>query len=156
MSSPVRTIRVVDHGSNRLLAVARKTRPIVTEVGVLGSAAAKKEGDGITVGDIAAWAEYGSVTAPVRSWLRGWIDEHEAEVMAVYRAEMRAVIALERTPEQASQRLGAWIVGSIQQRIAAGIAPPNAPETIARKGSSTPLIDTGLFRSSITSRSPRE
>jgi len=154
MAGPVRTIRVVDHGADRLLAVARRVRPIVTEVGVIGSAAARVEGE-VTVGDIATWAEYGTVTAPVRSWLRGWIEENEAAVMAVYRAEMRAVIDLERTPEQASARLGAWIVGSIQQRIASGIAPPNASATIARKGSSTPLIDTGLFRSSITSRTPR-
>jgi hypothetical protein len=41
-------------------------------------------------------------------------------------------------------------VGVIKQRIANGIAPPNSPYTIARKGSSKPLIDTGQLRNSIT------
>ena len=129
----------------------------MTEVGVIGSKASAPEGGAqdVTVADVARWAELG-IGQPMRSWLGGWVDEHAAELDATMSAELRAIIRGERSPEQASARVGAWIVGSIQERIARGIEPPNAESTIARKGSSTPLIDKGQLRSSITSRTPRE
>jgi hypothetical protein len=46
--------------------------------------------------------------------------------------------------------LGTKAVGEIQKRMARGIKPDNAPSTIAAKGSSTPLIDTGRLRQSVT------
>ena len=48
-------------------------------------------------------------------------------------------------------RLGQKVVGDVQQRMADGIGPPLDPETVRRKGSSTPLIDTGRLRQSIDS-----
>jgi hypothetical protein len=50
----------------------------------------------------------------------------------------------------ALDRLGAKFVGDIQRRIKAHIPPPLQQSTIDRKGSSTPLIDTGVLWSSIT------
>lgn len=121
------------------------------EVGVLGQNAAREEGEGVTVAMVAEWAEYG-IGQPERSWLRGWIDEAGPEIERRMAAETRAVLAGTRTQAQAHARLGAWAVGEIQLRISRGIAPENAQSTIDRKGSSTPLIDTGQLRSSITSR----
>jgi hypothetical protein len=63
---------------------------------------------------------------------------------------MRTVIEGKRTSDQVLEILGQRAVGQIQERIASGIAPANAPSTVAKKGSSTPLIDTGVLRSSIT------
>ena len=50
----------------------------------------------------------------------------------------------------ALQRIGLWAQSEIQQRISDGIPPQNAPYTINKKGSSTPLVDTGQLRSSIS------
>jgi hypothetical protein len=54
--------------------------------------------------------------------------------------------------EQGMNLLGLSLVGGIQKRIAAGIAPPVTAATQARKGPSktTALINSGQFRSSIT------
>ena len=38
----------------------------------------------------------------------------------------------------------------MQEAISAGIDPPNAESTIKAKGSSTPLVDDGTLRQSIT------
>ena len=46
--------------------------------------------------------------------------------------------------------VGELCVGNIVQKISEGVAPPNAPSTIKSKGSSTPLVDTGAYRQSIT------
>jgi hypothetical protein len=46
--------------------------------------------------------------------------------------------------------IGAQAVGFCRDAIANGIAPANAPSTIKRKGSATPLIDQGHLRNAIT------
>ena len=144
------SVRVVDRGARALLTRLRASATAV-EVGVLGADAAKEESEGVTVADVARWAEFG-IGQPQRRWLGGWIDENQAALLERVRIESRAVIAGDRTKPEALARLGLWIQGGIQQRIANGIEPPNAESTVERKGSSTPLIDKGQFRSSIANR----
>lgn len=144
------SVRTVDRGANALKArLKAKARSV--EVGVIGVKSGEEESPGVTVADVATWAEYG-LGQPQRSWLRDWIEENQAQVETAMRAESDAVLKGTRTKAQALARLGAWIAGAIQERIAAGIEPPNADSTIDRKGSSKPLIDKGQFRSSISSR----
>lgn len=144
------SVRVVDRGARALLTRLRASATAV-EVGVLGADASKEESEGVTVADVARWAEYG-IGQPQRRWLGGWIDENQAALLERVRIESRAVIAGDRTKPEALARLGLWIQGGIQQRIANGIEPPNAESTVERKGSSTPLIDKGQLRSSIANR----
>ena len=47
-------------------------------------------------------------------------------------------------------QVGSYAVAVCQEHISAGIDPPNAESTIAKKGSSTPLVDNGTLRQSIT------
>lgn len=47
-------------------------------------------------------------------------------------------------------KLGALAAGDIQAEITSLQSPPNSPVTIAKKGSSNPLIDTGEMRASVT------
>ena len=139
-----------DRGAVALVASLRTPGVEYVEVGVLGADRGTYDG-GVTTADIAEWAEFG-IGQPMRSWLRAWADMNEAAVRRFAREELKAVKAGSRTMRQAHARMGVWIVGQIQARIAAGIEPENAPSTIAQKGSSKPLIDTGIFRASITSR----
>ena len=46
--------------------------------------------------------------------------------------------------------VGAYAADVIQQRIVDLKEPPNSPITIALKGSSNPLVDTGHMRQSVT------
>ena len=46
-------------------------------------------------------------------------------------------------------QLGLLMVGDIQKEITDLKTPPNAESTIKKKGSSNPLIDTGLMRNSV-------
>lgn len=147
-------VRVVDRGASKLLRDVKAAGATV-EVGVVGQEG-EKPATGhpeVTVAQVAEWMEYGVPgRIPARSWLRAWIDENGPAIEARVQTETRAVIEGKRTKAQALARVGVWAVGEIQKRIAAGIDPPNADSTIARKGSSVPLIDTGQLRSSITSR----
>lgn len=129
--------------------IARLEHRMNVKVGVQGSDATKPHGP-VTVVDIAAIHEFGLGNNPERSWLRAWFDENQGEATAKLRSGMQNVIAGKISIETLGRALGLWAQTSMQARIAAGISPGLAAETIARKESSTPLIDTGVFRSSIT------
>lgn len=54
--------------------------------------------------------------------------------------------------EKALQLFGEQVKGEIQQSILETNSPPLKPATIARKGSSKPLIDTGFMIKNVTSK----
>ncbi len=60
--------------------------------------------------------------------------------------------ALQKEKEEILRKAGAFLEGAIKQTITEGRSewPPLKPETIRRKKSSRPLIDTGKLRNSIT------
>jgi len=138
-----------DHGAKAVLDAARRLGAggVVLRVGVL-------EGDadhgGVTVGEVAAFHEFGTATIPQRSFIRAWYDENLEANKTIWRAVMARAMRGEITREQGLNQLGALFVGQIQKRIADGIPPELAESTIRQKGSSVPLIDTGQLRSSIT------
>lgn len=51
---------------------------------------------------------------------------------------------------QEMDRLGTLFEAEIVARIKSGVPPPNAPATVAKKKSTTPLIDTGDLFGSVT------
>lgn len=129
-------------------------------VGVLADAP-KKEGtragkrgrqiqQAATLAQVAAAHEFGTDRVPCRSFIRATVDLKAAEIHATQESLVMLVATGKVTPEAAMERLGAFTQGLVQARIAEGINPPLAASTIARKGSSKPLVDTGQLRSSIT------
>lgn len=113
----------------------------------------------LTVGTIANVHEFGKVIhhksgrvtrIPARSFIRAAIDEYEDALQKRATLLGTGVVLLKFTAHQALELLGMYTVGVMQQRIANRIAPPNRPRTIAAKGSSVPLIDSGQLRGSIT------
>lgn len=112
---------------------------------------------GVPVATVANWAEYGTtrtvtrtnergetvetqvVHTPARAPLRTWFDSNQAELNELVRK-------YSASPEQLALKLQA----SVQRYIGRGVPPPNAPSTIRAKGSSKPLIDSGVLRSAYT------
>lgn len=124
-----------------------------------GNAAKKSDNDGVggeamQLIDVAIVHEFGYEEGgiPRRSFIRDWADENQDKHAEQVRKLAAAVIAGKLTTEKACKQLGALWQGEVQKRIAEGIEPPLKPATIARKGSSKPLIDTGQLRSSVTHR----
>jgi hypothetical protein len=108
------------------------------------------EGSEITVGEIGTIHELG-LGVPRRSFLADWMTEKEPEIHTTLVKIGEAIIKRKVSNlEQGLERFGVWAVGSIQTRIRNRIAPELAASTIAAKGSSVPLNDTGQLRSSIT------
>ena len=144
-------LRDTDHGwKARLKGLLALKAPAHIDVGILESAGVEK--DGTSVIDVAEWNEFGTATIPERSFIRAWFDEAEPQLRQDFAALMRTVAAGKRTRAEVLELMGQRMVGQVQARMSAGIPPPNAPSTVRRKGSSTPLIDTGVLRSSVTYR----
>lgn len=147
-------VKVVDRdrGWNRVKRELKKGRVEVT-VGVQGRAADAPHGaDGkLTNADIAAINELG-LGVPERSFLRATLDANRARYIKLLKGVGDAAVAGKATLEQGAALVGEIAVGDVKQAIADGIPPPNAPSTIQRKGSSTPLIASGQMRGSITKR----
>ena len=65
-------------------------------------------------------------------------------------ANIHRVFQKRATLPQLLNTLGAKAAADVKNTIRQGIPPPNSPETIRRKGSSRPLIDTGQLINAIT------
>ena len=124
------------------------------DVGILDSGA--DHGGGVSVLDVAMWQEFGTNTIPERSFIRAWFDEDEPNLRQELTTLMQSVVEGKRTKDQALELLGQRAVARVQARMSEGVPPPNAPSTVRRKGSSTPLIDKGALRSSISYRVEQE
>lgn len=125
-------------------------------VGVLegGDAEVETEYGDLTIVELATIHEYGAPNAniPERSFLRQtFTDDRGREELAEFQAEQaRELIDGKIGAATALKRIGAWGAAKVRERIREHIDPPLRPATIARKGSSTPLVDTGHLANSIS------
>lgn len=136
----------------------KSLKRIVCAVGLLEPEGARAvPGTSLSMADLGVVHEYGVLgRIPARPWLNGYFEElGEERLRSAIGEVMGEVMDGKQDTETAYNRLGAALAGGIQERIARQIPPPNAPSTIASKGSSTPLIDTGAFRQSISGRAVR-
>lgn len=141
------TIRDHDNGAKKLMRNLKKEITIM--VGVQGTEASQAHAGGEdTVADIASKHEFG-IDVPQRSFIRDWFDQNIHENKKLLDIIPR-LIAKGFSIQQSSDQIGLKMVGSIQERISSGIPPELSQITIDLKGSSTPLINTGQLRSSIT------
>lgn len=143
------SVKDIDKGYSRLLKTIVSGKNASLKVGIFGAKAQETEPNGKTLLEIATINEFGAGHVPERSFIRGYCDEHGAEVVAHVKADCERAVKMRIPFEVVLERLGLFVVGGIQKRISEGIAPPNAASTVAKKGSSTPLIDTGKLRAAI-------
>jgi len=122
------------------------------KVGVLASEEASV-GGAITVGELAAVHEFGTRDGriPSRSFLRSTFDEQREMLVELGKKLMGAVLDGKMKTERALGFMGAKLTAEVKKKISSGdgIPPPNAPSTIAAKGSSHTLIDTGRLLGAI-------
>lgn len=143
--------RITDRGRKALAQFgARLSHGSNFAVGVPEKKGTKQHGDSeFTIAEVALVNEYG-LGVPERSFLRSFVEENREMIDEDFRKATAAVLRLQMSFEQAANILGVKYAAMIQKRITTHIPPPNAPSTVAAKGSSTPLIDTGILRASIT------
>lgn len=140
----------VDKGEAALVArLAEAAKGKTLTVGVHEEDGSAGTASGLSVAEVATINEFG-LGVPARPSITAWADENGEKVKGDFRKLGEALVQGKiRSVDQGLDAIGLKSVGEIQAKISGGIEPANAPSTIAKKGSSTPLIDKGQFRSSI-------
>lgn len=92
----------------------------------------------------------GSIVIPERSFIRSTFDEQNKKWFDFVKKRIPSLLDGRISARQLCELLGTRMVADIQKKIKDIDDPPNAPSTIAQKGSSSPLIDTGGLRMRVT------
>lgn len=106
---------------------------------------------GLLISDIAAIHEFGapSVRIPERSFLRAGIRENLPAIRAKQADLVRQVANKKLGVSTALNRLGQFMADKVRDKLEHGPFVPLKQTTINIKGSSIPLIDTGVLRNAI-------
>ena len=109
--------------------------------------------DGTPVVLVGAVNEFGSADGniPERSFLRSTVIREKNNFIKFWRSEhAREILLGEESAAQVLGLLGQMAEGEVKRTITVLSEPANKESTIKQKGSSNPLIDTGLMRQSIS------
>jgi len=107
------------------------------------------DNNGQSIAEYAAYNEFGTTRAPERSFMRTAFDENVNDLSADIDRRYSQIVAGTKTVYQALGLIGLRHQEQIKHKIDTNVPPPNAPLTIALKGSSHTLIDTGAMKNSI-------
>lgn len=113
------------------------------KVGIMADA---KYPDGTSVAEVAQWNNFGIQDIPPRPFMSKAISKNQDKWLNVLSNDLKK----SGDYEKSLNVLGNVMTGDIKKEITDIKTPANSQETINKKGSSNPLIDTGLLRNSIT------
>ncbi|PHP66545.1 hypothetical protein CSC94_12715 [Zhengella mangrovi] len=110
-------------------------------------------------GDVVAraiWNHYGTRGGgwggpiPARPFLSNAMRDNRKKYVQAMLASASKLMRSKTTLGAVMPKLGILAQGDIQSEITTLSSPPNSPVTVARKGSSNPLIDSGEMRGAVT------
>ncbi|KGE80137.1 hypothetical protein [Agrobacterium pusense] len=108
------------------------------------------EADGGVI-ERAVWQEFGTRRGiPERPFMRNAMRANQSKYRNALKASAAKILRGEASLPIVMAKLGIAAQGDIQAEITSLMTPPLAPSTIAKKGSSKPLIDTGEMRGAVT------
>lgn len=104
---------------------------------------------GTPVVEVAIKNEFG-IGVPERSFVRSTFKENQNEYKERSIKAVKVALKGDKPLRRSMSILGSDVSSDIKRKIVDIKEPPNAPLTIALKGSSNPLIDTGHMKNSVT------
>jgi len=134
---------IKDTKSAKYTALLRDSYSAIT-VGVHSEDGDREEGP--TNVDIAT-AHVLGLGVPKRDFIRPWVDRHATEHKRMIQNEFAKARIAGRPPATAGRRVALVMEGNMKAEFA--ILPELSDATKRRKGSSTPLVDTGVLRASV-------
>ena len=149
------TVEDRDRGLRKIQRNVRAFAGLELAIGIQGpeAGAIEHDADDLTNVELGAIHEFGAPGAgiPERSFIRStfdakikqWIGQLEKVGKTIYSTGTG-------DPKRALGILGEKAVSDMRNTINRGIDPPLKPATVARKGSSKPLIDSGQLKNAIT------
>ena len=149
MIKPKASVKVKDTGYKKFIKQMDKVKGAYVKVGVLDG----EYPDGQTIAQVALWNEFGTETAPERSFLRSTLTEKAADLDKWREFFLRKVVAGEMTPHDALSGIGFRLREAFKTKIRSNVPPANAPRTVAAKArdgvAPNTLMHTGRLLDSI-------
>lgn len=140
-------VRVIDKGWERIQEELKKIHGSTVKVGYPEEKAQDHEG-GIDIAALATIHEYGTEHIPARPFMSQAFDKNRTKINNLIQSEYGSILEGKSSVYDALQKIGILGVKTIQEVFRSGGFAAIKPATIARKGSSKPLIDTGQLRQS--------
>lgn len=136
-----------DMGYRRIARDIRSLRDREVRIGIMGGGSV----NGVSVVDYAVYNEFGTSRIPARPFMATTYDTYKDETLQLIDYLASRIFVGLVTPDYALRILGEYFQAKVQMTIrnAKEWAVPNAPSTVAQKGSSSPLIDTGRMVQSV-------
>lgn len=106
--------------------------------------------DGKSVAEYATYNEFGTRKTPARPFMRTYFDNNTPRLERFSANGIAQVMSGRATFMQFLNAAGVEMVDGVKKSINGGNWTPNSPVTVALKGSSKPLIDTGVMLNSVT------
>lgn len=131
----------------KLMAVFQEMKGLEVRIGFQSGENAEE--NGADLAEVAAFNELGTVHIPSRPFLRNSVDAHMGEIVAFVSDVLDRIVNGGMGAQDTLWRTGSFMKGLVQKEIVSGSYAPNAPATIARKGSDVPLVDDGQLRDSV-------
>ena len=102
--------------------------------------------DGTPVAAVAFWNEFGTRSIPARPFFRNMIAQGSPQ----WGEKLgRVLVATKYDVDRSLKLMGEELSGELVASIDKTTEPPNSPQTIARKGFSKVLVDTGTMRRAV-------
>lgn len=139
-------VKDIDLGWKRIKGELKLIDKSYTQIGIQKDAGTE---NGQSIAAIGAYNEFGTGNIPSRSFMRSTFDEQRTKIKAIIEHQYSRILKGEITVKKALGLIGEYMEGEVKKKITTLKTPPNDPRTIAMKGSSNPLIDTGRMRASI-------
>lgn len=108
-----------------------------------------------SVATYATVQEFGSADGkvPARRWQTRSIEENGQAIQAAVAAATAAILDRRVSKQTAADNLGADVADIVRAHVnSANFPPPLKPATVARKGHTKAMVDSGKMRDSITHR----
>jgi hypothetical protein len=107
--------------------------------------------------DIAIWNEFGTTRngeqhIPERSFVRSSHDENLKRTSKLIEREYGRIVDGQSTAKRSLGLIGLFVESYTKRKIVTLRDPPNAPQTIRKKKSDNPLVDTKQMGNSIVSK----
>lgn len=140
-------VKYKDMGLKALVENTKVLKELGVLVGYIPPMAAVDHG-GINMATLAAIMEYGTDDIPARPFLSSFYREYANQIKELWSTETSKVYMKKKDPLEAVTDVAKGMASLALKRFdtASAWAIPLDPKTVERKGSSTPLVDTGALR----------
>lgn len=121
-------------------------------VGIPNDENSRENSDGITNAELGVIHEFGVPERgiPERSFMRSTASEERENLGRLGNAQVAECLEGNTSAHDVFATIGTYLQGKVVEKITDGEFEPNNENTVKRKDSSKPLIDTGQLRASIT------